>query len=236
MIRSLLSNIVNYVLPHRCSSCASLTEQTNGICAKCFHRLNFITNPYCNICGFPFEFSIEGQNSCAKCVSSPPKYDISRSLLKFDQSSKHLIHAFKYNDKTTHAKMFARLMIARYKSELLDVDLVVPVPMHRWKRVFRNYNPAQVLAGELAKLLGKPMIPDLLVKKRWTRSQTGLSKEGRSRNLSGSIVIGKSDELKGKIILLVDDVKTTGATGNLCSSILKKSGASCVIFIAISMT
>lgn len=236
MFKSALATIVNYVLPHRCSACSELTDQQNGICAKCFHKLNFITNPYCNICGTPFDFVIEGNLTCAKCIAFPPKYDISRSLFKFDVHSKKLVHAFKYNDQTASAKMFARLLLARYSAEIQNVDLVVPVPMHRLKRVFRNYNPAQILALEIAKLIDKPMHPEVLNKQKWTRSQTGLSKLMRSKNLNGSIKLGDKYSVQGKVILLVDDVKTTGATSTLCSQILKKSGAKAVNLVTISLT
>ena len=86
--------------------------------------------------------------------------------------------------------MFAKLLLARYQLEIQNIDLVIPVPMHRWKRVFRNYNPAQILALELGKLVAKPMIPDVLIKQKWTISQIGLSKSKRSKNLEGSIKLG----------------------------------------------
>jgi len=235
MLGTVLSQIIDYILPYRCASCSELTDGKNGVCSKCFQKLNFITLPYCNICGFPFEFSIEGQFSCAKCIVLPPKYDMSRSLFKFDQNSKNLVHAFKYSDQTNNAKMFAKLLLARYQTEIQNVDLVVPVPMHRWKRVFRNYNPAQILALELAKFMAKPMIPDVLIKKKWTISQIGLSKSKRSKNLNGSIKLGDKHSVNGKTILLVDDVKTTGATSNLCSQVLKNAGAASVTLVTISL-
>ena len=236
MLRSVLSNVIDYILPYRCASCSELTDGKHGICSQCFQKLNFITLPYCNICGFPFEFAIEGQFSCAKCIVSPPKYDMSRSLFKFDQKSKNLVHAFKYSDQTNNAKMFAKLLLARYQKEIQNVNLVVPVPMYRWKRVFRNYNPAQILALEIASLMNKPMLPDVLIKQRWTISQIGLSKSLRSKNLDGSIKFGDKHNVKGKTILLVDDVKTTGATSNLCSKLLKKAGAESVKLVTISLS
>jgi ComF family protein len=235
MLRSLLSHIIDYILPYRCASCSELTDGQNGVCSQCFQKLNFITLPYCNVCGFPFEFAIEEQFFCAKCIALPPKYDLSRSLFKFDQKSKNLVHAFKYSDQTNNAKMFAKLLLARYQKEIQNIDVVVPVPMHKWKRVFRNYNPAQILALELAKFIDKPMIPDVLVKQKWTISQIGLSKSKRSKNLDGSIKLRDRHSVKGKTILLVDDVKTTGATSNLCSQVLKKAGATSVTLVTISL-
>ena len=236
MIKTLLHSVVNYVFPYRCSSCLELTDQKDGVCASCFQKLNFITAPYCELCGIPFEFQTQEKMICAKCIAEPPECEISRSLFKFDAASKKLIHAFKYNDHTNYAKMFARLFVMRYKAEMEDVDLIVPVPMYRFKRVLRHYNSAQIFALEIARLLHKPMVPELLIKQKWTRAQTGLSRTGRQKNLTGSIHVGDKMRALDKVILLVDDVKTTGATSTLCSKILKNAGAKSVKLATISLT
>lgn len=236
MLKPVLSAVINYILPYRCASCSELTKEQNGICAACFQKLNFITSPYCNICGFPFEFVIEGQFSCGKCIAVLPKYDLARSLFKFDQQSKNLVYAFKYNDQTTHAKMFARLLLARYRQDIGDIDVIAPVPMYRFKRLIRNYNPAQILGKEISRLLDKPMLPDLLIKTRWTKPQTGLSKFRRLHNLAGSIEVNDKRDIKSKNILLVDDVRTTGTTGNTCSLVLKEAGVKSVKLVTIGMT
>jgi ComF family protein len=236
MIKRLLTGLIDYILPYRCSLCSELIEKEQGICAPCFTKLNFVTVPYCSCCGFPFEFVIEGQNLCAPCVAKRPSYDLARSLLKFDLESKKLIHAFKYNDRTSHSKIFAKLLIARYKKEIEDVDLVVPVPMHRIKRIFRQYNPAQILAKDIARLLGNPMIPDILIKTRWTKAQTKLTKYEREKNLAGSLAFNVKRTVKGMRILLVDDVRTTGTTCNKCVKLLKNAGASSVKLVTIART
>jgi len=235
MLKPVLSSVINYVLPYRCASCSELTKEQDGVCAECFQKLNFITSPYCKICGFPFEFVIEEQFSCGKCIAMPPKYDLARSLFKFDQQSKNLIYAFKYNDQTNHAKMFAKLLLARYKQDIGDIDIIVPVPMYHLKRLIRNYNPAQILAKEISRFLGKIILPNLLIKTKWTKPQTSLSKSERLRNLAGSIIVNDRFCIKGKNILLVDDVKTTGTTGNNCSMMLKKAGAKNITLVTIGM-
>ena len=90
LLKGLFSGITNFVLPHRCISCSELTEQGDGLCSRCFSKLNFISSPYCKICGFPFEFDMEDQYECGKCISEPPKYELARSLFKFDPYSKKL--------------------------------------------------------------------------------------------------------------------------------------------------
>lgn len=236
MLGTVLSSITNFILPHRCISCSELTEQGDGLCARCFGKLNFISSPYCKICGFPFEFDMEEKYECGKCISEPPKYDLARSLFNFDPYSKKLIHGFKYNDQTSNAKLFSKLLFSRYKEDFKDIDLIVPVPMNRFKRIFRNYNPPQILGKQLEKLLSRKQVPDLLIKSKWTKPQTRLSQSQRKENLSGSLQINKKYNIKNKVILLVDDVRTTGVTSNTCSSILKRAGAKSVKLITIGAT
>lgn len=119
---------------------------------------------------------------CAKCFRHKPCYDMSRSLIKFNEHSKEIIHAFKYQDKTIFSKTFSKLLYRQYHSEFQDIDLIIPVPMNRFKRLFRMYNPALIMAQEISKLLQKkPLSPDVLIKSRWTKSQTFLSKKEREK-------------------------------------------------------
>lgn len=236
MIRLALTSLVNYILPYRCNSCAELVDTNHSMCSSCFSKLNFVASPYCACCGFPFEFVIEEQNLCGRCISKKPSYDLARSLLKFDLESKKLIHAFKYNDRTAYSKMFAQLLTARYKKEMEEIDLIVPVPMHRIKRIFRQYNPAQILAKDISNLLKVPMMPDALIKIKWTKPQIKLTKNEREKNLAGSLVFNMKRMVKDMKILLVDDVKTTGTTCNTCAKILKHAGARSVILVTIGTT
>lgn len=236
MLRSLFSNITNFVLPHRCASCSELTERGNGLCSSCFSKLDFIAAPYCKTCGFPFEFVMEDQYECGKCITSPPKYELARSLFKFDFNSKKLIHGFKYNDQTSNAKLFSKLLIARYKEDFADIDLIIPVPMHRFKRIIRHYNPPQILGEYIAKSLDKKILPDALIKTKWTKPQTSLTQAQRKQNLRGSIKFNKKYDIRDKVVLLVDDVRTTGVTSNTCSSILKQAGTRSVKLLTIGTT
>ena len=236
LLKDLFFGITDFVLPHRCISCSELTEQGDGLCSRCFSKLNFISSPYCKICGFPFEFDMEGQYECGKCISEPPKYELARSLFKFDPYSKKIIHGFKYNDQTSSAKLFAKLLFARYKDDFKDIDLIVPVPMNRFKRVFRNYNPPQLLGKQLSTAFSRNQVPDLLIKSKWTKPQTSLSRKQRKENLVGSLHINKKYDVKKTLNFLADDVRTTGVTSNTCSSILKKAGAKSVKLLTIGLT
>lgn len=183
-----------------------------------------------------FTLNIEGEQTCLRCVKTPPPYNMARAIFKFDEKSKKLIHALKYYDKTILGKKFAEMLVARYKDEVEDSDLILPVPMHKLKRLPRMYNQAGVLALALGKKLGKPVLQDALVKKKWTKAQTLLPRASRLKNVAGSIAVGKGDAVRGKKIILVDDVMTTGATVSACAAALKKAGAREVVVLSVALT
>ncbi len=235
-IGKLYNYIVDYILPPRCLSCTEMTNSKEDFCPNCWKKIDFITKPYCLICGCRLDISILENMCCAKCVQYKPSYDFSRSLVKFNEHSKKIIHAFKYQDKTILAKTFAKLLCKRYYSEVKEVDLITPVPMNRFKRLFRMYNPALIMALEISKILQKPVYPDILIKSRWTKSQTFLSKKAREKNLANSLIFNKKYQIVGQKILLIDDVLTTGTTINKCASILKDAGVKSTYVMTIAMT
>ncbi len=183
-----------------------------------------------------FEFSINDVVLCGKCIAKHPSYNLARSIFKYDGASKKLVHAFKYNDQTNYSKTFAKLLFNRYKDDLQEIDMVTPVPMHRIKRILRQYNPAQILAYDLAKLFKAPCKADILVKTKWTKAQTTLSQSARMKNVAGSISCNRKYSILNSNILLVDDVRTTGSTANYCAKILKKAGAKSVKLVTVCST
>lgn len=230
----LLKAILDYIFPHRCCSCSGLVSDGFGICGACWHKFSFINKPYCQICGKKFEIDFGEFDVCGSCLHKKPKIDVSRSLLQFSAEAKKLIHNFKYNDKTNLAQLFAHMVQNGFGQDFADIDIIAPVPMHRLKRLFRKYNPPQVLADSIAKKLNKKLAPDLLIKNKFTKNQVGLNKRQRAKNLIGSISVNKKYDITNSNILLVDDVLTTGATSNECTKILKQAKAGKVKLITIA--
>ncbi len=228
--------ITDYILPSRCASCAEIIYSNEDFCSNCWKKLHFITKPYCVICGRPFNISILEGMKCGKCLQANHYYDLARSLIKFDEYSKKIIHNFKYKDKTSLAKTFTKLLYNQYQHELHGIDYIIPVPMNRFKRLFRMYNPALILALEISKRIRTSVVPGMLIKTKWTKAQTYLSKNEREKNLAGSIIMNKKYQINGKRILLIDDVLTTGTTINKCAKILKAAGARYVVVMTIAMT
>ena len=231
----LCSLILDYILPFKCLSCSEYVLSANAFCPKCWLELNFITKPLCNQCGRGLPFSVRDDSSCLQCVKQSPPYDLARALLKFDEKSKHLIHSLKYYDKTSLAKVFAKNLYNIYKKEIEASDIIIPVPMHRFKRMLRFYNQAFVLAQAISALSNKPVYSDVLIKTKWTRSQAKLNKKAREANLMKSFAVRNAEVIRNKRVILVDDVSTTGSTAKACSIELKKY-ASDVFLLCIALT
>lgn len=236
MLKKIYHHIIDYLLPKRCFSCAELTQDANSFCGNCWKNLNFINAPFCKCCGQEFALDLVDQQECLKCISRSPKFEKVRSLFKFDEHSKKIIHAFKYYDKTILGQSFAEMLSSRYRKDISESDVIVPVPMHRFKRLFRMYNPAQVLASELHQAINLPVYMDVLVKIKWTKAQTTLSRKARLKNIAGSIKIENISKVEGKKVILVDDVVTTGTTVDLCARLLKTAGAKEVVVLSIAAT
>lgn len=240
LYKNTCSSVIDYILPHRCFSChgfISVKDNDPGLCADCFTKIDFITSSCCKICGSEFKLEEYNNIDCAPCVKSRPKYNIGRSLIKYNSNSKKLIFDFKYNDKTFLAKYFARQITNKFRDIISEADIITAVPMHLYKRLYRFYNPPLLLAWEIAYFnKNLDFLPGILIKSKHTKTQTIYTRDKRLENLKGSIDIDNKYNIFGKRILLVDDVHTTGATANYCSQLLIKHKALSVSFISIART
>ena len=164
---------------------------------------------------------------CIPCVESPPSFDAASSVMLYDDFSRTLVLKFKHSDRLDPAGVYAGWMARAGQLLLDDADIVVPVPLH-WTRLFsRRYNQSALLAQRIAVQSGVDYGPDILSRTRRTPSQGTLTRDRRARNVRGAfqVPVGKGDQVKGKHVLLVDDVMTTGATAGACAQALKRSGA-----------
>jgi ComF family protein len=228
----MFKNLINYLMPPRCIDCGEFSSEYDTLCPTCWKKYRFIQEPCCKICGTPFEIDIE--SICLGCMKIKPKYDSAKSLFRFDENSKRIIHNFKYYDKTHLSKFFAHILFSKYKEFISGADIIVPVPMHKLKRIFRMYNQSIVLAKELSLLSFIPIKPDIIQKTRYTKAQSLLTKSERRKNLANSFSVSCPEEIIDKRILLVDDVITTGETINTCSRVLKNNGAESVFVISVA--
>lgn len=223
---TLINSIVDTILPVRCIACSQVVWDQAGVCAACWSTLTFVEMPFCQVCGHPFEHHIEDVGICAGCLSTPPPYTLARACFIYNEASRSMILRFKHSDETFLAHYFAMWLNRLIRTNGLQADMVIPVPLH-WKRLFtRKYNQAALIASCVANNLKIPFDPFILTRPSSTQSQGHLSRNQRKLNVKGAFNVPEHlrHKLLNKRVILIDDVLTTGATINECSKILKKAG------------
>lgn len=218
------------VLPPQCLSCRVPVDGHGYICGTCWSEIDFVADPRCAICGRPFEYDLGAGALCGACIAERPKYGRARAVMRYGERARGLVIGFKHGDRTERAKTFGEWM-ARVGEEILSqADALVPVPLHRRRLLSRRFNQAAMLALEAGRRAGVPAQPRLLVRTRPTPSQGGLNARERRLNVRGAFAVrpGHQGEVRGRRLVLVDDVMTTGATVAACTQVLLKAGAASV--------
>jgi len=219
--------VVDAVLPPRCLACGATVGEPDALCGPCWASLSFFAPPWCASCGLPFPYPAGEGAVCADCARGGAHWQRARAVMRYDKYSRQLVLGLKY-DRTDLARALGGWM-RRAGREILDgADLIVPVPLH-WTRLFaRRYNQANLLAHAIHVAGGPPVAPDWLVRRRRTPSQGRLGPLARARNVRGAFALRRGRDIRGKRIVLVDDVLTTGATVEECARVLRRGGAAFV--------
>ncbi|MBX3512724.1 MAG: ComF family protein [Xanthobacteraceae bacterium] len=220
--------LMHTVLPPTCLACRKPAGASGGLCATCWQSAGFIERPYCERLGTPFSYDSGGPLLSPAAFADPPAFDRARSAMRFSDVARDLVHLLKYGDRVDLVKPFATWMARAGDEVLREADALVPVPLH-WTRLFqRRFNQSAELARGISARTKVPVIDDALTRVRATPPQVGLAREERAKNVHGAFAVEKAmrAKVKGKRIVLVDDVLTTGATANACARILRRAGAS----------
>jgi ComF family protein len=227
---------LDILLPVRCFGCGEIIGNNHSLCSRCWKSCSFLSPPWCSLCGWPFPYETPGQTVCIQCYRFPPLFIQGRSVLAYQEFSRTILLKFKHGDATHLAPGLARLMLRVGKDILSSTDLLVPVPLH-WKRLFwRQYNQAALLSHQLSHLTGVPTSTGLIKRQRSTQKQGQKSRKERYFNVKGAFVIPPNHRsaLEGKSVTLIDDVFTTGATLNECTSVLLQMGVKDVRILTIA--
>jgi ComF family protein len=223
---------LDLLLPPHCATCDSRVETAGQLCAACFSRTSFIAEPCCDRCGVAFAASAEGgtEQLCQACDAQPPLFRQARAGLTYDARGRQLILPFKHADRTELARVLAPHMARAGSALLRRAEVLVPVPLHRRRLFQRRYNQAVLLAAELGRISGLPVLRDGLQRMRATLSLGDKSAAERVDEVAGAFAVRPEREagVVGCQVLLIDDVMTSGATANACTAVLLSAGAAAV--------
>jgi ComF family protein len=225
--KRLTRSALDLIMPPLCLGCRGRTDEPNSLCSSCWSKLSFIEEPRCPLWGEPFAFEAGPGLLSVRAIQSPPEWHGLTAAVTFNELAVRLVHALKYHDRLESARLMARLMARAAQASLNTCELVVPVPLYRWRLWRRRYNQAALLAEMLAAIFGKAYAPHVLTRHRRTRSQVGLDAKARERNLRQAFMVGDTHrgQISGKRVVLVDDVLTTGATARAATRCLLDAGA-----------
>ena len=211
------------------------TATAPGITAREWAAMRMIQAPQCRCCGLPFPYDMGTDSDCLRCQTTPPVYHTARAAVVYDDGSKPLLLAFKHADRTEAATLMAQGMHTAGVDALSGADLLIPVPLHRWRLLRRRYNQSALLAHALAQRTGLICWPDALMRRRATPPQGKRTRQQRLDNVRGAFALRRGSDVHGRHVVLVDDVMTTGATVSACTQVLLAGGAASVRVLTFAM-
>ncbi len=234
-----IERLLQFLIPPQCPLCQKfLPEGQRGICIDCLSEIHWIEPPFCSICGTPYLSKEIVDHPCGDCLKKDRYFTIARSIGAYEGPLREGIHRWKYEGKTTLNPYFGQWMVEglnRYWN-LKELDLLIPVPLHKDRLRDRGFNQALLLVKEIQSRTGIPYLKRTLRKRRPTPPQVNLSGVERERGVKGAFEIIKREKIFEKSILLVDDVYTTGATVNECAKVLLRGGAKRVDVLTLART
>jgi ComF family protein len=218
------------LFPPTCPGCRHQIAEPGTLCGQCWPKLRFLERPWCPVMGTPFAHDMGDGFLSAEAIANPPPFQRARAAVAYTGVARQMVQGLKYNDATGLAPWMARWMLRAGAELLADADVVIPVPLH-WRRfLWRRFNQSAELARAVARLSGKPFEPLAVTRVKVTRQQVGLGQTAREDNVRGAFRVRPEHDIlvRGRRVLVVDDVYTTGATVSAVARSLKRGGAAAV--------
>jgi len=241
VLKDFISGLSTLIYPPNCLICHNHipTHQPHDIlCQECKCTIPINRQPFCLKCTRPLP-SILAHPHCPKCQEFQTHFDFVWAACPYTPVLKNLIHQFKYHQKTLLKYEFADLMtsfINRYKLDITQFDMCIPIPLSKTKYRERGYNQAELLARLISQRFSLNLNKATLVRNKHTKSQTACKAKERWTNTQGTFKISNSNIIKNKNIILIDDLLTTGATASECALTLKRAGCQRVGIFTLAIT
>ena len=195
-------------------------------CPDCLAQIELVVGPLCPGCGRQFPKAAGGDHYCGLCLADHYQFERARAVAIYAEPFSHVIHGFKYQGKTHGLASFQAMLKMLPEPAISEPpELIMPVPLHDRKLRQRGFNQAALLARAFFPQARRRIKTDLLLRQVNTGPQTSLSGKARRQNLKNAFAVRNPELVRGKRVLLVDDVFTTGTTVNECARVLKKAGA-----------
>ena len=227
-VREVFADTIALALPPRCPGCGAVVRGDHRFCIACWDTLDFIGPPWCATCCAPFAIDRGAEAQCATCLATPPRHSGVRSAVAYGPVARTVALRLKYGGRLAFAETAARLMARHMPS---DADLLVPVPLHRWRLWGRGFNQAALIAAGLSRIAGVAHDPLVLRRSRGTPPLRGMGPKERAKTVRAAFALARPAGIAGKHVVLVDDVYTSGATTDACTSTLLKGGAARVTIL-----
>ncbi len=216
---------LDLIFPPTCGGCRKPGARW---CSDCQNTVTLLRGEVCERCGLPQDFA----GTCPTCKKEKPRFSALRSWSVFTNPVQSALHRLKYRRDVGLGDMLAAQMSDFVRELDWPVDLIIPIPLGRKRMVERGYNQVGLIARPLAMALGLEYAPHELTRRRETRSQVGLSKQARRDNVRDAFSAGT--RVKGKTVLVMDDVATTGSTLSSGADALFSSGAKDVYAVTVA--
>jgi len=223
--RKIPDAVLSVFLAPGCAACDTLLDEpTRGpVCQACWQTIHPFIPPLCDVCGDPlrsWRVITDESVACRRCTQTKHQVSQSRAIGEYDGSLRAIVHALKYDGRRSVARPLADLLAQHGDAVLAGADLVVPVPLHRSRKRARGFNQAAEIARHLPVASA-----EVLKRVRATVSQTDLPAAERHANVRNVFSKRRRADVNGLVVVLVDDVSTTGATLDSCARVLMESGA-----------
>jgi ComF family protein len=231
-LTDIANGFLDIIYPPKCVGCGNLGA--SYLCKSCIARIEPVPRPYCQHCG-----QVLTDGGCRACRDRAKSFTTARAAGQYSGVLRQAIHAFKYGGARVLAEPLAQFLHIYLKTHSdfpwEKCECIVGVPIHPARKRVRGYNQSELLADSLGTLLGLPVVMDSVVRNRQTRPQVELTSDERRTNMRNAFSLGSGCSVKGRAVLLLDDVTTTGSTIHECSAILLKAGAAKVYVLCLAL-
>ncbi len=215
-------------LPSRCPGCSVPVAEDHRFCAACWGTLHFVAPPWCAGCQRPFAYDRGPHALCGACLAERPRHAGVRAAVVYGPVAGRIAVRLKHGGRIALAETMARRMMRVMPPH---AEVMIPVPLHRWRLWRRGFNQAALIADALTRRTGVAHDHHALQRRRATTLLRGLGRRERAKQVRGAFVVTRPGVVKGRAVVLVDDVYTTGATAAACTAALLKAGARSVTIL-----